>query len=78
MKNNYGVWEREGYTVVELDFDYDLHCFEVTKDGEIVTKVLTTIYPDTIEDMQSIIASLEKGEGVEDWEDGNGNPIILE
>jgi hypothetical protein len=73
MKNNYGVWEREGYKVVEVDFDGDLHCFEVIQNDEVVS----TIYPDTIEQMEEDKKALDNGEGVEDWEDGRGNPINL-
>ena len=74
----YKKWEREGYEILEVDYDYDLHCFEVVKDGEVVTKILTTIYPDSIEQMEEDIRQLDCGLGVDGWEDGNGNLIILE
>ena len=73
MENNYGVWERKGYTVVEQEFDYDLHCFEVIKNGEVVA----TIYPDSVDDMKENIEALNNGEGVEDWEDGRGSSIDI-
>lgn len=67
----YQTWNRKNYTVQETDFDADLHCLEVVKNGEVIA----TIYPDTIEQMQEDIEALDRGEGVESWEDGNGNPV---
>ena len=66
-------WKREGYTITEVDFDYDLHCFEVVKDGEVVA----TIYPDSIEQMEEDIKQLDCGLGVDGWEDGRGNSIDI-
>jgi hypothetical protein len=65
------TWEREGYYVREVEFDYDLHAFEVIKDNEIIA----TITPATIEDMNLIISDLDNGEDVNGWEDGNGNTV---
>lgn len=67
------VWERKGYTVEEKEFDYDLHQFDVIKDGEIIA----TITPGSVEDMKSIIEDLDAGEDVDGWEDGNGNTISI-
>jgi len=67
------TWERKGYEVVEVEFDGDLHEFEVVKDGEVIG----TITPDTIEDMEQIIKDLDSGEGVDGWEDGMGNTISI-
>lgn len=67
------TWERKGYEVVEVEFDGDLHEFEVVKDGEVIA----TITPDTIEDMDQIIKDLDSGEGVDGWEDGMGNTISI-
>ncbi|PFY13880.1 hypothetical protein [Bacillus pseudomycoides] len=68
------TWNREGYQVVEIDFDFDLHAFEVIKDEELIA----TITPNTIEDMQQIIEALDNGEDVNGWEDGMGNTISIE
>jgi hypothetical protein len=67
------TWEREGYTVEEKAFDYDLHEFDVIKDGETVA----TITPGSIESMTEIIADLDNGEDVDGWEDGKGNTIRI-
>lgn len=68
------VWKREGYEVHEVEFDGDLHEFEVVKGGEVIA----TITPDTIEDMEQIIADLNNGEDVDGWEDGMGNTINID
>lgn len=67
------TWERKGYEVVEVELNGDLHEFEVVKDGEVIA----TITPDTIEDMEQIIADLDNGEDVDGWEDGMGNTISI-
>ena len=67
------VWEREGYIVREVEFDYDLHEFEVVKDGEMIA----TITPADLDDMTDIVAALDSGEDVEGWEDGMGNTISI-
>jgi hypothetical protein len=67
MKN----WIKEGYTVYEEAFDYNLHCFRVVIDN----KEDQYIYPQTIEDMDSMIEALDLGEDVNSWEDGYGNII---
>lgn len=57
--------------VVEKDFDYSLHKFEVYyKD-----KLIGTITPDCIEDMEDIKTALDRGESPIGWEDGMGNTI---
>ncbi|PFX43534.1 hypothetical protein COL32_14495 [Bacillus pseudomycoides] len=68
------TWNREGYKVVEIELDFDLHAFEVIKDEELIA----TITPNTIEDMQQIIEDLDNGENVNGWEDGMGNTISIE
>ncbi|OSX87058.1 hypothetical protein S3E15_04461 [Bacillus mycoides] len=68
------IWEREGYKVVEENFDGELHAFAVIKGEEVVT----TITPGTIEDMNQIIEDLNDGEDVNGWEDGMGNTIYIE
>lgn len=67
------TWNREGYEVVEVEFDGDLHEFEIIKDDEVIA----TITPSTIEDMEQIINDLDNGEGVDGWEDGMGNTISI-
>lgn len=67
------TWEREGYKVVEVEFDYDLHQFEVVRDEE----VLYTITPPDMGTQESIIADLDAGEDVNGWEDGSGNTISI-
>lgn len=68
------TWVREGYTVEEVEFDHDLHEFEVKKGDEVIA----TITPGSIEDMQAIIEDLDNGEDVNGWEDGNGNTISVD
>ena len=68
------TWKREGYTVVEKAFDYDLHEFDVVLDsGEVVG----TITPATLEDMAAVVADLDAGADVNGWEDGMGNTIYV-
>lgn len=74
MENKYGVWEREEYTVIEKDFDADLHKFEVYIKDDMVA----IIYPESVDQMKEDITKLNKGEGIEDWEDGRGNPIDIQ
>ena len=67
------TWERKGYTVEMVDYDYDLKAFEV-RQHDVVTD---EIVPATIEDMRGIIEALDNGEEVDGWEDGIGNTIML-
>ncbi|MEK5308332.1 hypothetical protein [Bacillus sp. FSL M8-0326] len=67
------TWNRNGYEVVERDHDYDLHVFDVEKDGEVIA----TIVPANIDDMASIMDALDNGEDVNGWEDGMGNTIYV-
>lgn len=68
------TWNREGYQVVEVELDHDLHAFEIVNDEEVIA----TITPNTIEDMKQIIEDLNNGEDVNGWEDGMGNTISIE
>lgn len=68
------TWEREGYIVEEVEFDGDLHEFNVIKNGEVIA----TITPADIDDMKQIIEDLDNGEDVNGWEDGMGNTIAIE
>ena len=67
------TWERESYAVVEKEFDYDLHEFEVIQND----KVIATITPGSLDEMQDIIKDLDAGECVDGWEDGKGNTIRI-
>ena len=65
-------WEQKnGIEIHEVEFDGDRHAFEVCVDGNHVV----TIYADTPEDTEGMRASLDAGEDVRDWEDGNGNCV---
>ena len=68
------TWKREGYTVVEKAFDFDLHEFDVVMENG---KPAGTITPATLEDMATIVEDLDAGEDVDGWEDGNGNTIYV-
>lgn len=67
------TWERVGYEVVEKAFDYDLHEFDVVKEGEVVA----TITPPDLDSQADITAALDAGEDVNGWEDGKGNTISV-
>lgn len=68
------TWNREGYEVVEVEFDGDLHEFKVVKDdGEVAG----TITPGDLEAQKQIVKDLDNGEDVDGWEDGMGNTINL-
>lgn len=67
------TWKREGYVVIEKEFDYSLHAFDVVKEE----KVIATITPASIEDMNQIIEDLNNGEDVNGWEDGSGNTVYV-
>jgi len=67
-------WKRDGYTVEEREFDYDLHCFAVIVEG----KREQIITPDSIESMSNVVADLDAGEDVQGWEDGMGNTIYTD
>lgn len=66
-------WVRESYEVVEVDFNHDLHQFNVIKDGEVVS----SINPGDLDAQAEIIAALDAGEDVNGWEDGMGNTISI-
>jgi len=68
------TWKRENYTVEEREFDYSLHCFAVVQDD----KEDQIITPGSIKEMNSIIKFLDDGEGVDGWEDGQGNTIYTD
>lgn len=67
------TWEIGEVEVVEKDFDYDLHEFDVYYQDQLIG----TITPDCIEDMEDIKTALDRGESPIGWEDGSGNTITL-
>lgn len=67
-------WYRNGYFVQEVSFNFALHEFQIIRHA----KVIHTITPETIEDMNRIIEALDAGEDVNGWEDGNGQTISIE
>lgn len=67
------TWKREGYEVVEKEFDFDLHEFDVVKNGEVIA----TITPQDLDNQAQIIEDLDNGEDVDGWEDGMGNTISI-
>lgn len=67
----YRTWQQaNGIEIEEVDYDYDAYAFEVSVNGNH----LVTIYADSPE-TEAIRASLDAGEDVRDWEDGNGNNV---
>lgn len=71
------TWEfANGIIVLEQEFDYDLHCFEVYN-GDIY---LGKVVPGSLKDMESCIDALDNGEDPisAGWEDGLGNACTLE
>lgn len=70
------TWQRKGYSVVEREFNYDLHEFDIV----VGNAVIATITPDNLEDMNDIVEQLDNGADpvAEAWEDGMGNIITLE
>lgn len=67
-----GVVYGKEIAIREVDFDYDLHDFEVIADGEYIG----TIHPDTVDDCDDIRRVIEEeGVDVEGWEDGCGNTV---
>jgi len=68
------TWERTGYKVIEVEFDYDLHQFQIVRNnGEIIA----TITPPDLDNQNEIIKALDAGEEVDGWEDGMGNTITI-
>lgn len=70
-------WNFEnGINVEECDFDYDLHCFRVYNGEEY----LGTVYPDSIESVNSCINDLDNGKDpiTFGWEDGCGNSCVID
>ncbi len=65
------TWERENYEVIEKEFDYDLHQFDIVQNG----LAIATITPGSLDEMDSIIKDLDAGADVDGWEDGMGNTI---
>lgn len=68
------TWERENYYVAEEAFDHDLHKFVIYSNDD---EVFGEIYPNSIEDMETVIDDLDNGADVDGWEDGQGNTIKI-
>ena len=70
-------WKFEnGINVYEEEFNFDLHVLKVF-DGD---RYLGTVYPDSIETMESMFEDLDNGNNPIDseWEDGCGNSCTLD
>jgi len=67
------IWSRNGYTVEEREFDYNLHKFVIVVDGEDAAEIV----PDTVEDMQDVISQLDTGEEAVGMADGQGGEVYL-
>lgn len=70
-------WSFEnGIKVHENEYDADLHCLKVYNNN----KYLGTVYPQTIENMESCFKDLEAGiDPISGgWEDGCGNSCTLD
>ncbi|GEM_PF-3212925 len=68
------TWERKNYYVAEETFDHDLHKFVIYSNDD---EVIGEIYPNSIEDMETVIDDLDNGADVDGWEDGQGNTIKI-
>ena len=72
---------RCGAKIYEVDFDHDLHCFDVYIKQDTLTAIqysyLGIIAPDNIEDMKEIRKALKNGKCplCDNWEDGLGRTL---
>lgn len=69
---NARTWEIGDLIIEEIGYNADLHAFEVYHDN----RLLGTIYPDNIADMDACAAALNSGANpiTDNWDDGLGNP----
>ena len=63
--------QKNGIEIDEVRVDRDRHAFTIYVDGNHIV----TVYADTPEQADDMRASLDDGEDVRDWEDGNGNCV---
>lgn len=64
-----GAWiQPSGIWITETEYDHDAHAFVVTKDD----KYITTIYADTLEEIEDIRTGLNAEEDIREWDDGTG------
>lgn len=73
MTTVYRMWDTSGRVKVEeIDYDYDLHAFRMSRGGRVVDVV-----PNSIEQMNEMIKELDEGAcpSNDNWEDGNSNFI---
>lgn len=59
----------------EIDHDYDCHAFGVI--NETTGVEIGTIYPNDVDQTDSLRYDLNHGESVHGWEDGMGNTINI-
>ena len=68
----YGTWKQaNGIEIDEVILLGDAYAYKVYADG----KHVVTLYANTPEEAEEIRTSLNAGEDVKDWEDGNGNKV---
>ena len=60
-------------TIEEIEHDYDLHAFQVS----YLDRIIGTIYPDTIEEMDEIITAFDSKLSPIGWDDGMGGTISV-
>lgn len=68
----YNTWNTQyGHIINEVDYDHDLHAFDVYAG----VRLLGSIYPSTIDDADECFEKLDNGEDpvADGWEDGLGN-----
>lgn len=72
-----GKWIFKNYWVDEVEFDGQLHEFEIVNNKGFVTSIVT---PASIEDMKECIEALNRGEDPIGfgWENGKGEDVSLE
>ena len=72
IKEIFGFWTQpSGVRITEIEYDYDAHAFELSYKGLHIV----TIYAQSPEDTLAIRTSLDAGDDVREWEDGNGNCV---
>lgn len=73
MTTVYRMWDTSGRVKVEeIDYDYDLHAFKMSRGSREIEVV-----PISIEQMNEMITELDNGACPynDGWEDGNSNSI---
>ncbi len=70
-KRVYRTWTQNGIEIDEVEFDGDIHAFEICVNG----KHVVTVYADSPEDTKYMRLCLDLGGSVRDWDDRNGNCV---